>query len=348
MLAFFHAFAARIRGFLRPDDLESDFDQEMAVHLEMAEEDGLRRGLTVEEARRAARVQLGGITQLRESWRAAWGLPWLDGFALDAKLGLRMLRRSWGLTLAGGLAMTIVITIAAVVFVFLDEFMGRTAPPLDEGGRVVALQSWDAQAHRRRDTSRRDLERWGATLQSVEDLGGFQTIERRPMVESRPAEWVRVAEITASGFRLARVPPLLGRWIAEADEHVAAAPVVVIGFDVWQSRFASDRAVIGQTVRLGAILHTVVGVMPEGFAFPVNHRYWIPLRSDPSGSLKPAPEGVVFARLAPGVSLDGAQAELTTIGLLPPSTGPTSGDARRPRVVPYTFGPSRWRGGRYA
>ena len=337
MLAFFNMIAARIRGFLRPGDLESDFDQEMAAHLEMGEEDGLRRGLTVEEARRAARVQLGGITQLRESWRAASGLPWLDGFALDAKLGLRMLRRSWGLTLAGGLAMTIVITIAAVVFVFLDEFMGRTAPPLDEGERVVALQSWDVEAHRRRDVSRRDLERWGATLQSVEDLGGFETIERRLIVDGRPAEWVRVAEITASGFRLARVPPLLGRWIAEADEHVAAAPVLVIGYDVWQSRFESDHAVIGQTVRLGENIHTVVGVMPEGFAFPVNHRYWIPLRSGPFGSLKAAPEGAVFARLAPGVSLDGAQAELTTRGLLPPATGPTSGDVRRARVVPYTF-----------
>jgi len=337
VLAFFHTIAARIRGFLRPGDIESDFDQEMAVHLEMAEEDGLRRGLTVEEARRAARVQLGGVTQLRESWRAAWGLPWLDGFALDAKLGLRMLRRSWGLTLAGGLAMTIVITIAAVVFVFLDQFMGRTAPPLDQGERVVALQSWDAEAHRRRDVSRGDLERWGATLQTVEDLGGFQTIERRLIVDGRPAEWVRVAEISASGFRLARVRPLLGRWIAEADEHVAAAPVVVIGYDVWQSRFASDRAVIGHTVRLGEIIHTVVGVMPEGFAFPVNHRYWIPLRSDSFGSLKAAPEGVVFARLAPGVSLDGAQAELTTVGLLPPATAPPRGDARRPRIVPYTF-----------
>ncbi|MBI4910853.1 MAG: ABC transporter permease [Acidobacteria bacterium] len=337
MLSFFYTFAARIRGFLRKGELESDFDQELAAHLRMAEEDGLRRGLTVEEARRAARVQLGGITQLRESWREAWGLPWLDGFALDVKLGLRMLRRSWGLTLAGGLAMTIVITIAAVVFVFLDEFMGRTSPPLDEGERVVALQSWDAQAHRRREMSRRDLERWGATLQSVQDLGGFQTVECRLKVESRPAEWVRVAEITASGFRLARVQPLLGRWIADADERLAAPPVVVIGYDVWQSRFASDPAVIGQTVRLGEILHTVVGVMPERFAFPVNHRYWTPLRSDPSGSLKPAPQGAVFARLAPGVSLDGAQAELTTIGLLPPATRPPSGDARRPRVVPYTF-----------
>jgi putative ABC transport system permease protein len=359
VLAFFRIIAARIRGFLRPGGLESDFDQEMTAHLEMAEADGLRRGLTVEEARRAARVQLGGVTQLRESWRAAWGLPWglpwLGGFALDARMGVRMLRRSWGLTLAGGLAMTIVISIAAVVFVFLDEFMGRTAPPLDEGQRVVALQTWDAEAHRRVNTSWRDLERWGATLQSVEDLGGFQTIERRLIVDGRPAEWVRVAEISASGFRLARVPPLLGRWIAEADEHAAAAPVVVIGYDVWQSRFASDRAVIGRTVRLGEIIHTVIGVMPEGFAFPVNHRYWIPLRLDPFDSLKPAPEGAVFARLAPGVSLDGAQAELTTVGLLPAATAPTSPgarqrasnidarqrgsdiDARRPRIVPYTF-----------
>ena len=337
MLALLHSILARIRGFLRLGHSESDFDQEIAAHLDMAEEDGLRRGLTAAEARRAARVQLGGVTQLRESWRAASGLSWLDGFALDAKLGLRMLRRSWGLTLAGGLAMTIVITIAAVAFVFLDEFMGRTVPPLEEGDRVVALQSWDAEAHRRREVPRRDLERWGTTLQSVEDLGGFQTIERRLIIEGRPAEWVRVAEISASGFRLARVQPLFGRWIVDTDEHVAAAPVVVIGYDVWQSRFASDRAVVGQTVRLGEVFHTVIGVMPEGFAFPVNHRYWIPLRSDPFGSLKAAPEGAVFARLATGVSLDGAQAELTTVGLLPPATGPANGSARRPRVVPYTF-----------
>jgi putative ABC transport system permease protein len=337
VLALFHSVVARIRGFLRPGDSESDFDQEIASHLAMAEEDGIRRGLTREEARRAARVQLGGVTQLRESWRETSGLAWLDGFALDARLGLRMLRRSWGLTLAGGLAMTIVITIAAVVFVFLDEFMGRTAPPLDEGDRIVALQSWDVEAHRRRDVPRRDLERWTSTLQSVEELGGFQTIERRLTVDDRPAEWVRVAEMSAAGFRLARVQPLLGRWIAAADEDAAATPVIVIGHDVWQSRFESDGAVIGKTVRLGDVTHTVVGVMPEGFAFPVNHRYWIPLSSDPRGSLKAAPEGVVFARLSPGVSLEGAQAELSTIGLWPSETVSTAIDARRPRVVPYTF-----------
>lgn len=289
---------------------------------------------------------LGGVTQLRESARAAWGLPWLGGFGLDAKLGIRMLRRSWGLTLAGGLAMMIAITTAAVIFVFLDEFMGRTAPPLDEGERIVALQSWDAEAHRRREVPRLDLERWGTTLKSVQDLGGFETSERRLIVDGRPAEWVRVAEMSASGFRLARVPPLYGRWIADADELPSAPPVVVLGYDVWQSRFASSGpAVLGQTVRFGETVHTVVGVMPEGFAFPVNHRYWIPLPADRRGWLKAAPEGVVFARLAPGVSLEGAQAELTTIGLLPPAMESASRNratssidaARRPRIVPYTF-----------
>ena len=286
MLAFFHDLA-RIRGFLRPGDSSRTSTRKWLPtsrwRKKTAYAGAHRRGgapgrpRAIGRHHAAARVVARGV-----------GLPWLDGFALDAKLGLRMLRRSWGLTLAGGLAMTIVITIAAVVFVFLDEFMGRTAPPLDEGERVVALQSWDVEAHRRREMSRRDLERWGATLQSVEDLGGFQTIERRLMVEAaRPSGCASPrSPPRASGWRASRRS---GRWIAEADEHVAAAPVVVIGYDVWQSRFASDRAVIGQTVRLGEILHTVVGVMPEGFAFPVNHRYWIPLRSDPFGSLKPAP-----------------------------------------------------------
>ncbi|MFM8535849.1 MAG: ABC transporter permease [Acidimicrobiia bacterium] len=337
MLALLHSLVARVRGYLRPGSSEADFDQEIAAHLEMAEEDGRRRGLTPEQARRAALAQLGGTTQLKESWREATGLAWLDGFALDAKLGVRMLRRSWGLTLAGGLAMTIVITIAAVVFVFLDEFMGRTAPPLEEGDRIVALQSWDAGAHRRLAVSRPDLDRWAATLQSVQELGGFLTVEQRLVAGHRPAEWVRVAEISASGFQLARVQPSLGRWISAADEDAAAPPVIVIGHDVWRSQFGADRSVLGQTVRLGDATHTIVGVMPPGFAFPVNHSYWITLAASRSGALAAAPQGVVFARLQPGVTLEGAQAELATIGFLPLERMQAAADARRARVVPYTF-----------
>ena len=214
------------------------------------------------------------------------------------------------------------------------DFLKQYPASIETGSVFITLFRLDVREGRSADVEKRGRAIMaggidGTTLRSLEDLGGFETSERRSRVEGLPAEWVRVAEISASGFQLARVPPFLGRWIAEADEQVAATPVVVIGYDVWQSRFASDRAVIGQTVRLGEIIHTVVGVMPEGFAFPVNHRYWIPLRSGPDGSLKAAPEGALFARLAPGVTLDAAQAELTTASArtrtAPPSTGARAG-----------------------
>ena len=335
--------AARIRGFLRRGDLERDFDLELAAHLAMAEQDKIRQGMTPAEARRRARIELGGLTQLRDAGREARGLPWLDAYWLDVKLGLRMLRKSWGLTLIGGLAMTVAIAIGVVVYAFYDlMFAGHL--PLRDGDRVVALQTWDAEAHRRHDTSMADLERWRRTLQSVEDVGAFQTVERNLVVgggpyegDRGPAGAVAVAEMTASGFALARVPPLLGRSLGEDDERADADPVVVIGYDAWQSRFGADPAVVGRTFHLGENIHTVVGVMPEGFAFPVNHRFWTPLRAVRADNLRDAgPTGVVFARLAAGVTLERAQAELTTLGLLP-SAVPGTGEKLHPRIVPYTF-----------
>ena len=85
--------------------------------------------------------------------------------------------------------------------------------------------------------------------------------------------------MTASGFQLARVQPLLGRPLIEDDEREGAEPVAVIGYGLWQSRFSSDPAVLGQRIQIGGTPHIVVGVMPEGFRFPVNQRLWTPLRT---------------------------------------------------------------------
>ncbi len=329
---------ARIRGFFRADHLEHEFDQELATHLAMAEEDKIRQGLTPREARRQARVELGGLTQLREAGRAARGLPWLGTFWLDAKLGFRMLRKSWGLTLVGGLAMTVAIGIGAAVFAFFDIVYSGTLP-LEEGDRVIALETWDEQAQRRHPTSLRDFERWRDRLRSVEDIGAFQTIERNLILGDGQANPVPTAEMTAAGFRLARVAPLLGRPLTLEDELATAPPVVVIGYDVWQSRFAADPTILGQTLRLGDTVYTVVGVMPEGFAFPVQHRFWTPLRPDPSARHQDdGPFELIFGRLAPGATLEGAQAELTSLGFLP-STATTAPDKQlRPRVTAYVFG----------
>ncbi len=344
MATFFHVIVARIRGFLRPGDLESDFPQELEIHLTMAEEDKIRQGMTREQARRQARVERGGLTQLREASRAARGLPWIGGFWLDFKLGLRMLRNSWGLTLVGGLAMTVAIAIAALVFAVFDTIWG-SALTLDEGDRVVCIQTWNV-ALDRPQTSLRDFELWSEALQSLENVGAFQTVERSLAIADGLSESVFVAEMTASGFKLARVPPLQGRPLVEEDERDSADPVVVIGYAVWQSRFSGDPEVIGRRVRLGAADHTVVGVMPPGFGFPVNHSFWTPLRIDRVDDVRDGgPDVFVFARLAPGIGLEGAQAELTSIGLPPPAS-PETPQRLEPRLVSYTVAfnlfSSRW------
>jgi predicted permease len=112
----------------------------------------------------------------------------------------------------------------------------------------------------------------------------------------------------------------------------------VIGYDVWQTRFASDPDIVGRDVRLGNAVHTVVGVMPEGFAFPINHRFWVPLRVDPSDYERRQGPGIfVFGRLAPSATLDGAQAELTTVGLRAAAAFPETHERLHPRIVPYTL-----------
>ncbi len=328
--------AARVRGFLRPGDQEHEFDQELATHLAMAEEDKIRQGMTAQEARRQARVELGGLTQLREASRAARGLPWLGTLGLDVKLGFRMLRKSWGLTLIGGLAMSVAIGIGAVVFAFFDIGYSGTLP-LDEGDRVVALQTWDERAHDGQPNSLLDFEHWRDAMRSVEDVGAVRTIERNLIVGDGLANPVPIAEITASGFDLARVAPFLGRPLTEEDEQPAAPPVAVIGYDVWQSRFAADPAILGRTIRFGATVHTVVGVMPQGFAFPVNHRFWIPLQTKPPNRLENERAfDLVFARLVPGATMESAQAELMALGLVPRETA-SDDEQLHPRVMPYAF-----------
>jgi putative ABC transport system permease protein len=343
----------RVWGAFGGRRTDHDLQRELAGHLALAEDELRRKGHAPRDAARLARAAAGGQSQAVEALREQRGLPWLGSSWLDVRLGLRLLVRNWGLTLVGGLATTLAIGIAAIVFAAFDVVMWSRLP-LDEGDRVVAIQVWDREAGRRRDTTWQDVERWRATLHSVDDVGAFQTTRRNIITSDGSVELAAVAEISAAGFRVARVAPLVGRPIADADAAPGAAPVVVIGHDVWQRRFAGSRDVIGRELRLGGDVHTVVGVMPDGFQFPFNFRYWVPLRRTADGMLRnTGPEGVVFGRLAPGATLARAHAEVSALGILPLALGSAQreqglalrsaereggkSEATGPRVVPYTF-----------
>ena len=168
------------------------------------------------------------------------------------------------------------------------------------------------------------------------DVGAWRDVTRNLVVAAGEARPVEVAEITASGFRVAEGTPLLGRVLDEADERPGAPPVAVLGYDVWQTRFESDPNVLGRSVQLGNEYATVVGVMREGFAFPVSHELWVPLRTDILDQApRSGPAITVFGVLAPGATLDTAQAELTTLGRRAAIELPATHEHLQPRVSPY-------------
>ncbi|HEX8271814.1 MAG TPA: ABC transporter permease [Longimicrobiaceae bacterium] len=333
---------ARVRsfwgGFRRPDRLAAEMDEEMRFHLEM-ETERLRRehGLPPAEARRRAAVAFGGVDKFKEQGRDARGLTWANGLSLDLKLGLRMLLKYPGLAVVGVLGMAVATAFGASLFSFLAAVVDP-ALPVEDGERVVAVQNLDAaRSDHARGTQLHDLLVWREELRTVEELGAYRTVDRNLVTADGLGAPLRIAEMSASGFRVARVAPLLGRPLVDDDERPGAPAVVVLGHDVWRNRFGGRPDVVGTTLRLGREVHTVVGVMPPGFAFPVNNGLWAPLRLDPADFRRgEAPPVDVFGRLAPGATLEQAQAQLAAIGGRIAAANPATHRHVRPKVVPYT------------
>jgi putative ABC transport system permease protein len=215
---FFHVLLTRLRTLFHGRDHERDFNDELEAHLAMAEERKIQQGMTPAEARRTARLELGGLTQLQEAGRETRGLPGLATFWVDTKLGVRMMVRYWGLTVVGGLAMTVAFAIAGMVFAVMTHLVNPTLP-FEEGDRIVALQIWHTEAQRSQEIRNEDFERWRGPLRSVEDVGAFRNILRSLRIDNGPTDTVSVAEISASGFDVVRVTPLRGRVLTKDDSR---------------------------------------------------------------------------------------------------------------------------------
>ncbi|HEX2189105.1 MAG TPA: ABC transporter permease, partial [Longimicrobiaceae bacterium] len=327
----------RLRGLLFRGREEAETAEELRFHLEMETERLVREeGLERPEARRRAGVAFGGVERYREEVREARGLAWVPGLSLDFRLGLRMLAKHRGLTLIGGFSVAVAVAVGAFAFEVISEVL-HPALPFEGGDRVVSLQYATDNPGNPERRIVHDFVEWRDGLRSVERLGAFRTAEHNLIGGEGPPEPVGVAEITASGFELARTPPLLGRYLVPDDERPGAPPVAVIGHEPWRTRFAGDPAVVGRTVRLGADLYRIVGVMPEGFEFPFAHHFWIPLRVDPSRHPRLAgPQLYVFGRLAPGVTMREAQAEAEIVGRRAAAAHPETHERLRLQVLAYT------------
>ena len=210
----------RAIGIVRRRRNDHDLASELAFHIEQTELALRRQGYSAKEAYRLARVRSGSADRAMEQLKAQSGVPWFGTFTLDVRLAVRMLRKFWGLSLIGGLALALVLGICTCVFVYFDV-VWNTDLPLDEGDRVVAIQIWDPSVLRRRETTIADFKLWRDGLTSLRDIGAFRTVQRNLGVDGGESMPIEVAEMSAAGFRVARTPPLMGRTFGDDDElHV--------------------------------------------------------------------------------------------------------------------------------
>ena len=263
---------------------------------------------------------------------------------LDVKLALRMFAKYPGLSLVAVAGMALAIAIGAGYFSIVGILLDSTVP-IEGGDRLVIIKNRQVSGPDVVRTGRigqpgataHDFMQWKEQVTSVTELAAFRDDRRNLITEDGRTQLVRVAAITASGMRSTRVAPLLGRTILEGDEHPGAPPVIVLGYEQWQRRFEGDAGILGRTVRVDEVPHAIVGVMPEGFAFPVLHRAWVPLRlTGLDGSAGAGPSLHVFGRLADGLSLSDARAELSAVGERMAAAFPQSHRTLRPQVMGYT------------
>ena len=325
-------------GIVRTRHVNAELQEEFRLHMELRAADLVRAGMTPADAARKARAEFGSTEDHVEKVRHARGLAWFDELRfswLDVKLGGRMLVKYPMLTLVGGFSMAFAIWVGAGTFEAVRQLVFPVIP-LPESDRIVVLENWDAAANGPELRSTHDFVAWRDALQSVDDLAAYRTVARNLMITEGLAEPVFTAEVNAAAFRVLRVPPLLGRTLVEADERAEAPVVAVIGHDLWQSRFHGDSGAIGRAVRISGVPATIVGVMPDGFAFPRTQELWTPLKIDVTGSERRQGIAIrILGRLAPGASLDQAQAELTRLGASAASDFPWTHRYLRPQLMTF-------------
>ena len=174
------------RVLWRSDRLDAAMQEEMRFHVEMEAERLVREhGVDPQDAYRQAHIRFGGLEKYKEEGRDARGRQWLDAMALDARLGVRMLIKHRGLTLAGGFAMAVAIAVGATSFEVITEMLDP-ALPLEDGARVVSIQQATDVPGRPERRVLPDLVAWREQLATVQQLGAFRTVQQNLVSGTRP------------------------------------------------------------------------------------------------------------------------------------------------------------------
>ncbi len=327
---------ALVRAVLNRDDVESEIQAEFQHHLELRTVHLVRTGLSEDEASHQARREFGHIDTHRAEARVSRGFQLLDQIRfswLDVKLALRMLVKHPLLSLAAVFALAVGIPVG-IAPAHLAKAVEAPLPG-DTEDRVRAIRLWNPATSDVDVTGYEDFAFWKASLQSFSMMAAFRTSSYNVASGDGRAASVPGAELSPAAFSMLSVAPQLGRALNASDTEPDAPEVVVLGQDLWASRFGSDPLILGRGIRIGRAMRTVVGVMPAGFRFPAHEQLWLPLPSQSAGVVGQLSPVRIIGRLADDISAEQAQAELSAKGRAPFASEPTSHARLRPEVVPF-------------
>lgn len=334
----------RILELVRRDARERRLAEEIETHLGLLAEEYERQGMPAEAARDAARRSFGGVDQVKERCRDQRGLRFVETLWQDVRYGARLLAKDRWFTAATVIALAMGIAVSTIVFTIIYS-MNLRSLPFEQPERLVALGIEPTRATGA-NPSYATFEEWRKRARTFSGIAAHTDATVTLAGEGQPAESVVSTSITAGGFEVLGELPRLGREFLPEDERREAPPVVILGHHLWNSRFGGAPDVLGRAVRVNGVPSTIVGVMPDGFRYPFATDIWQPLASLASSRSQTATgagrvvRGVnVLARLAEGVTLDQARAELAAL-MSTSQMEPGDRDAR-PTVMPLN---ERWFG----
>ncbi|HZM96696.1 MAG TPA: ABC transporter permease [Vicinamibacterales bacterium] len=245
-----------------------------------------------------------------------------------------LLKRRW-MTAAAVVALALGIAANSAVFTFVNAVILRGVP-FPDPDRVVAMGTRDAR-NRQMGVSYYDFLDWREAAKSFSDISLMAQPTFNVSEPGTPPERYNGAYVSASTFQLIGTQAQVGRGFIAEDDLDGARPVAVLGYSIWQSRYAGDPNVIGKTIRINDLLATVVGVMPPGMQFPPNTDLWLPFGQATinRGQSRQMRNYQVIARLADGVTIPQAQSELATITARLARDYPKTNEGIVPTVVTY-------------
>lgn len=309
---------AIFRFFLRRPKMEREVDAELRFHLDRLTEENQRRGMTPEQARRAASMALGGLEQVKEDCRDARAGRLVEAIGQDVRYGLRVLRKNPGFAIVAMVTLALGIGVNTAIFSLVYGVLLRPLP-YRHGGQLVVLHQQTLQAH---DTdvpfSAQEIFDYRDHCHTLDAVVEHHTMSFL-LLGNDSAELVRTAVVSANFFDVLGVRPLLGRTFVASDDSPNADPVLVLSYQFWQAHQSGDPHIIGKVFQMNDRPHTVIGVLPPIPQYPAESDVYMPVSACPFRSApsfiadRRARMMTAFGRLKPGVRLEQAQADLSVV-----------------------------------